>query len=285
MEHNKTGIKQMYSNYSSHILLVLITIMIMSFIYRGALDSNFINSISLGSTITSIILSIIAIFYTFLDSKNSESITLKMIDSTNNISQSVSSINESSEKLSNKIKSLDQIDRIMQQLDQLVINSEKTLDKLKSDEILKEIGGDTMDNSTSTNVDFNFNKDNLIAFLGNLSINIRSCCFFIYKAYDENSPLSYDQYNDFFNEMLVNDDLPGYDINQDIYTTLTILKALNLVDIESNDKYVLKVAFFNHDFEEALLGFIPKEHMMGDAPQARFYGTVYNYFNKIKNLQ
>ena len=80
------------NNLIKYALIVLITVNITFFVTKGSSNTKFVENFNFASTITSIILSVVAIIYTFVDSSQSKSISEKIIDSAENLKGSTENL-------------------------------------------------------------------------------------------------------------------------------------------------------------------------------------------------
>ncbi|WP_415337590.1 hypothetical protein, partial [Clostridium perfringens] len=77
---------------------------------------------------------------------------------------------------------------------------------------------------------------------------------------------------------------PQNTITSGILQTLNLFKAINLINFEyTKDKnYKIKINFFNKNFEELLLKYIPDENHINDSAQMKYFGWVYEFYNRNK---
>lgn len=282
MKGNLKSMVQLIKRYYSHILLVLITIIVINFIYKGASTPTFTETFNFGSTITSIILSVIAIIYTLIDSLESKTISSKIIDSADKLTVSVDSFDEITQKINKSAEKLDKVG----ELENLLLMIEKNIKRnINESKALKEAVISMVGSNSNNEVDSKVCKsivseEDISEIIRKFSLSMKRNCFFLYKALEYNQYIDFFDFNTFYNLAMQKEDLPYNDIYQGLYDTLNILSALNLMKFKVEENRT-KVEYINNTFKQELLKYIPKPGYFADAPQARFYGTVYDYFDNL----
>ncbi len=244
-----------------YILVILITINVHDFIVQTSNDTTFVNNFNFASTITSIILSVVAIIYTLIDGAQSKGIQTKIIDAADAIQKSVDELKEVSSQMKNineRINTLEQ--NILQSNSELAI----TLAQNKFD----------VDSSKSINEEI----ENIIM---NFSYENKRNCLLFYKAYKENVSINLANFNNFYNQILIEDDLPPTNIIEGALLTLDMISSMGYIQY-STDGNVITIHKFDKILEDIIIKYTSKENEYADAPDFRTFGTVYKYFRLIK---
>ncbi|WP_317412663.1 hypothetical protein [Clostridium baratii] len=87
-------IYNLYKKYQSYIIVLFLTISITSLVIKGSSDSSFVENFNFASTITSIILSVIAIFLTLVDSEKNSIVINNITDAAKNVEESTNTLND-----------------------------------------------------------------------------------------------------------------------------------------------------------------------------------------------
>lgn len=260
-------LKTIYKTIQPYIIVIFITISFTIFITKGSSDSSFVENFNFASTITSIILSIIAILLTLIDGEKSTSALDK-------ISKSTESLTGASDKIEIFINQLletkDSIYETKNSLENGNLQIREVLATMfEENSVTQEI-----DKDTDLNLDFE-------KLLYNFPHSIRQYILFAYETYKLHKSVDIIDFSNFYKNEMINDDLPGYDISSDLVTTLTVLRGFNILEFCMNEKGFLSVDYISNDFEKAIKNVIPSEDYFADAPDARFFGTVYKYFKTL----
>lgn len=260
-------LKTIYKTIQPYIIVIFITISFTIFIMKGSSDSSFVENFNFASTITSIILSIIAILLTLIDGEKSTSALDK-------ISKSTESLTDASDKIEIFINQLvetkDSISEAKNSLENGNLQMREALTTMFQETAV------TQEISKDTNLNLDFEK-----LLYNFPHSIRQYILFAYETYKLNRSVDIVGFSNFFKNEMINDDLPGYDIYSDLVTTLTVLRGFNILKFSMDENGFLSVSYIYDDFEKAIKNVIPSEDYLADAPDARFFGTVYKYFKTI----
>lgn len=260
-----------YKRCQPYIITIFITISLTTFVMKGSSVSTFVENFNFASTLTSIILSIIAILITLIEGAKSSSILDKIADAASNVDKSTSTLNDARNQIEEFINKLSQTE------DNILNETKSHYEKTKEDicAVMRE-HAITID----TSLDFNLNKDfDLENFLWRLPHPIRQHCLFIYKTNEYHISSDIYDFNNFFNIEITKENLPGYDVAEGILNTLYILQGLNLIEFSFDDDGLLSINFIDENFKQAIEAVIPKEDYFADSPDSRFFGPVYEYFN------
>lgn len=255
----------------SYIITVLITIIIMHIIYSGAGDSTFTEQFSFASTITSIILSVIAIIYTFIDGESGKVANEKIINSAEVINSNTNKLGEMITAIDNSVEGLNRIDELKEILLKIERNNHDNFRKV--DEVMREM---LITKVESNNIKLSLTKEDFKNILNSLDMSTKRNYLLIYLSYKNNFKLDVNGFNKFYNTILIEEDLPTGDVTESIFTTLNMLRAFNLLKY-SYVEYEIIVDEFNNTFAEAINELLPKDIIYVDSPCARFYGSVYKF--------
>ena len=270
----------------THILVILITIMIMQFIYKGAIDNNFVNTFSFGSTISSIILSVVAIMYTFIDGAKNKEVGNKLIESADSISRNVISLNKLIEKLEGYNESLEIINDIKSDIVRLIDTNDTAISVWQelAMEGTKNQKNKIMDSEITVDRELKFYEEgeimkefNLTNVVERLTYDIKSNLLFFILGYENNRLLNLGDFETYYNELLKSDDLPMYNKSIDLMNTLNVFMAFDLLKY-SYDNYSIRVEYIDKELVAIVKKYIPEDGMFADLPQVRYSGWVYNYF-------
>ncbi|MDM0927126.1 hypothetical protein QTI85_13810 [Clostridium perfringens] len=286
--------KDRIKNLSPYVLLVVLTIIVTKFVFVGAGDIDFVNTFSFGSTISSILLSLIAIFYTFLDSRDSNKILGEINSSTNEMKKSIKEFNKLNDILKSQTDKFDNLNNIMKEnADKLkkLDDLESILDKF-SEKIMKSneemarammnqhyFNNEYKDEMRRNEVNLdNKTKDEIIR---NFSHEIRRNCLFICKSYEYDKEIKILSFNRFFNQILIEEDFGEINIIDNFLATLQMLDALNFIKYKFNEIDNILIESLDNEFIRVIREVVPSEEFIGDAWQSRLYGTVYRYFENL----
>lgn len=270
----------------THVLVILITIMIMQFIYKGAIDNNFVNTFSFGSTISSIILSVVAIMYTFIDGAKNKEVGNKLIESADSISRNVISLNKFIEELEGYNESLEIINDIKSDIVRLTDTNHTAISVWQelAMEGTKNQKNKIMDSEITVDRELKFYEEgeimkefNLNNVVERLTYDIKSNLLFFILGYENNRLLNLGDFETYYNELLKSDDLPMYNKSIDLMNTLNVFMAFDLLKY-SYDNYSIRVEYIDKELVAIVKKYIPKDGMFADSPQVRYFGWVYNYF-------
>ena len=270
----------------THVLVILITIMIMQFIYKGAIDNNFVNTFSFGSTISSIILSVVAIMYTFIDGAKNKEVGNKLIESADSISRNVISLNKFIEKLEGYNESLEIINDIKSDIVRLIDTNHTAISVWQelAMEGTKNQKNKSIDSEITVERELKFYEEgeimkefNLNNVVERLTYDIKSNLLFFILGYENNRLLNLGDFETYYNELLKSDDLPIYNKSIDLMNTLNVFMAFGLLKY-SYDNYSIRVEYIDKELVAIVKKYIPEDGMFADSPQVRYFGWVYNYF-------
>lgn len=270
----------------THVLVILITIMIMQFIYKGAIDNNFVNTFSFGSTISSIILSVVAIMYTFIDGAKNKEVGNKLIESADSISRNVISLNKFIEKLEGYNESLEIINDIKSDIVRLIDTNHTAISVWQelAMEGTKNQRNKIIDSEITVERELKFYEEgeimkefNLNNVVERLTYNIKSNLLFFILGYENNRLLNLGDFETYYNELLKSDDLPMYNKSIDLMNTLNVFMAFDLLKY-SYDNYSIRVEYIDKELVAIVEKYIPEDGMFVDSSQVRYFGWVYNYF-------
>lgn len=259
MEKIKTLLKKL----SPYIIVIFITINVHDFIVQTSNNTTFVNNFNFASTITSIILSVVAIIYTLIDGSQSKGIQTKIVEAADDIQQSVNELKEVSSRMKDINKKINQLEENIKQS-----NSELAATLTYKKGVTKH----DIDNTKSI-------SEELDQIIGNFSIESIRNCFLFYKAFKENVSLDIVKFNEYYNDVLKSDNLPSMDIKGSILSTLDIFSSLGYIEYTLSGKN-LTIVDFDKQLENSLKIYIPEENYYSDSYDARLFGTVYSYFNK-----
>lgn len=259
-------LKKIYIKSQSYIIVIFVTISATVFIMSCSSDSSFVENFNFASTITSIILSIIAILLTLIDGEKSNSILEK-------ISKSTESLNKASDKIetftNQLIETKNSISETKDSFENRTLQMQEVLVTMFNENSVTQ----EFDKDTKLNLDFE-------KLLYKYPHGIRQYILVAYETYKSKKKVDIVDFSNFFKNEMMNDDLPGYDIYSDLITTLTVLRGFDLVDFNLYSPF-LTVSYIDNEFEKAINNVIPSEDYFADAPDMRFFGTVYKYFKNI----
>ncbi|MFR7934280.1 MAG: hypothetical protein ACLU4S_02475 [Clostridium perfringens] len=274
--------KETKINILSHLLTVLITIITMHFIYMGSVDSTFANSFSFGSTISSIILSVVAIVYTFVDGSKNKEASNKIIESAEIIQNNTNNLNETVNILGDYQNSFKVLSDLKAMVENLYENNREFLGSWReiamtyNRNIQNEVSIDSQSDEFSINID-------LDKVVRELSYEIKSNLLFLLLSYRNNRVLDLDRFQRFYNDLLISEALPiKENIAINIIETLNLFKSLELINYEYNNvvEYNITITYFNEKLEELLQKYIPSNDFLADAPQLRYFGWVYDFYKR-----
>lgn len=268
-------LKTIYKNVQPYIIVVFITISFTTFIMLGASDSSFVENFNFASTITSIILSIIAILITLIDGEKNSNILDKIIQATSNINESTKSLNIASDRIEFFINKLDETEKNI--LNETKLQSEgvkEAVFTMIEEKELFQQQTQHLFNSGDLNIEFD-------KMLYSLPYSIRQYCLFVYESYKYKGSISISSFDKFYKKELKKDNRPMYDTYEGIRTTLYMLKGFNLIDFEFDDNNYLIVTYFDDIFKNAINAVIPSEEYYADAPDLIFFGSVHKYFKTL----
>lgn len=262
-------IKKISKILSPYIIVILITINVHDFIIETSNDTTFVNNFNFASTITSIILSVVAIVYTLIDGAQSKGIQTKIIDSADDIQKSVKELKEVSLRMKD-------IDNKINKLEENIIKSNSELATTLS--YREDFDKQEIDNSKPI-------SEELENIMANLSYENMRNCFLFYKAFKEEVTLNLNDFNEFFNQILKDDDLPNINIVEGALLTLDMMSSLGYIEYSVFNKNKVKIHDFDKKLEDTIMKYVPEENNYADAPELRMFGTVYKYFDIIKNTK
>lgn len=288
--------KDRIKNLSPYVLLVVLTIIVTKFVFVGAQDIDFANTFSFGSTISSILLSLIAIFYTFLDSRDSNKIMGEINSSTKEMKSSIEKFNKLNDILERQTNKFDKLNAIMEEhaeklkkLDELEPILNRVGERIiKSNEELAMSMFNEYDYGNEKKAEFKVNLDfkTKNEIIRNFSPEIRRNCLFICKSYEHNKELKILSFNRFFNKVLIEEDLGEMNIIDNFLATLQMLEALNFIEYKFNGTNNISIdniliESLDAEFVEIINEIVPSKDYIADAWQYRLYGSVYRYFENL----
>lgn len=246
-----------------YILVILITINIHDFIVQTSSDTTFVNNFNFASTITSIILSVVAIIYTLIEGSQSKGIQNKMFETADDIQKSVNELKKVSSEMKNFNSRINELEENIR-----TSNSELAATLTHRDGITPN----EINRSNSMN-------DELEDILGNFSLESIRNCFLFNMAYRASINLNISDFNNYYDQILIEDDLPPRDITGSILSTLDIVSSLGYIQYTISGDNV-RIVDFDHRLEEAMSRYIPEEENYSDSYDSRLFGTVYRYFRR-----
>jgi len=265
-------LKEKYKRKQPYIITIMLTIVVTSFVMRGASDSTFVENFNFASTITSIILSVIAILITIIDRETSTSILNKTVEATETIDISTRNLNTASSKIDNFVNRL-------KSLEENIINTKEQSAATREAVITLEQtmkGSANMAHFKRNDIPDLNDVENLNIILSGLSFSTRQYILLIHQSFVLEKSINLLEFNDFIKKVFYTDDLPTYETIESISTTLDILRGLNLIEFEY-DNVNLKVIYLNENFKKSIETVIPNVNWLADAPDGRFFGSVYEY--------
>ncbi|WP_270642156.1 hypothetical protein [Paraclostridium sordellii] len=264
-------------------LIILLTVNITFFITKGSSDSTFVENFNFASTITSIILSVVAIIYTFVDSSQSKSVSEKIIDSAENLKCSTENLEKVGKDIEVFVENISSFEKRILGTVQNESASTKELLVERVDERMNEIMRKIDENKVGLNKkDILSLSDNMEDFIIGLSDTIKQYCLLTYRAYKEDTELNIIEYNQFYNKELIREGFGEYDITEGFMTYIEIFKGLNLIQFEFNDYRNLVIKYLNPQLETLVNTLLPSEGYYSDSREFRHYGTVYEFFKTKK---
>ncbi len=281
----KNHIKEYYSQIFTGIVIFLIT----SFVYIGYTDCDFVEMFSFGATVSSIILSVIAIIYTLVQSQDSNRISAKINDSTDSIqttSGKLEKITNDIESATNNLKGINELKIIMDNLKTTVSRGNQRNDE--TFKILQKMSTSSTERGPVTNKesDYEFklsekliSKVELESLLYKFPLYVRSHIFFLYMCYKQQKRVNIEEYNEFYKASMIADDISPRDISEDIKMVIFILTPLNIIKY-TLDGYEIFINDFNGFLKEALLESSPEKiGGYSDVITARMFEPIYKFFN------
>lgn len=272
--------KQNYNQFFRYVFIILITMNISFFILKGSSDSSFVENFNFASTITSIILSVIAIVYTFVDSSDSKHISTQIISSAEEIKQSI----EDLEKVRLDIKSSVENMSALEETITGVIREESAI----TQDIISEsfISRQNEIIETKHSVEnykkiLDLTKDADIKYLANsITLHTKQYCLLIYLSYVEKLDFNIFNFAKFFSRRTSKYASVDVNICYRFLGSLELLGVLNLIDVAYNDNNI-SVNSISDKFEILVNEF--KELNDYDDYRERIYlGSVYEYFASLK---
>lgn len=273
-------LKKQYRRIQPYIITIMLTIAITSFIIQGASDSTFVENFNFASTITSIILSVIAILITIIDRETSTSILNKTVEATETITLSTQNLNSASIKIDEFVNILKETEdnilkKTQQQYDELIITMTQSNIMERKGDFKNMFNNNDLPNLNS--------QDDLEKVLYGLSFNTRQYILLIHQSYINKKSIDLLKFNKYIKNEFEIDKLTTYETVDSIATTLDILRGLNLIEFNfDREELKFRVDFVNENFKLAVESVIPGEDCLSDAPDARYFGTVYNFIKSQK---
>lgn len=252
----------------TYIIIVFITYAFFMFTFEGSSNAEFINLFSFGSTITSVILAIMAIIYAYVDSKASNEVNIKLISSTEEIKSSVSKLSDIKnefEKFSKDFgKKVNELQEDVKYNNDYV--KELAYSMEEKNKIFKE----------STN---DWSEEKLNEIINSFTLDVKRNCLILLKAYEDEKTFDIEDYDKFYNESLIADDLPSNSMRNSFFNTLDILSSFGLVKYSFlHEINLIIVQDMNKEFKNSLENNLTKEGEYEDARDLREMGCVYKYF-------
>lgn len=260
--------KQNVNQFLVYLLIILITLNISFFIFKGSSNATFVENFNFASTITSIILSVIAIIYTFIDSSQSKSIS-------NNIISSAEEIKKTSEDLKN-IKADIQlsIENMHREINRTILNETC---------IIRESIERKNNTTNALNIS---NVDDLSLMIEGLRYSTRNYLLILYLSFEYNISFITYEYIDFYNRRLYNSNLSRAEqksMHYEFLLILEILGCLNLIDYYFYDCQIY-IKDFNDNFKQTLSSefdnLIPKDDI---SSELIIFKTTFEFFNTKNN--
>ncbi|HBF6775073.1 TPA: hypothetical protein OL425_002962 [Clostridioides difficile] len=252
-------------NIKVFIIMFFLIMSFFSFIYKGSAVPNFIDLFSFGATITSIILSVIAIMYTFIDSYQSQEINNRIASSSEEIKTTVFKLRN----ISNKIENLsDNFNDLKQHVE---INNNQ-LKEFKDNLVNKE--------SLFTEDSFSLSNINLGNLIEGFTMQTKRNCLLIAQSYEHNIEIDISDFNLFYNQSLRSRDLPLSDIVGEFVAILDLLSSFGLIKCNIISNAVnIKIENINIYFLKEINEHLPKVGDFSDDLEDRELGSVFRYID------
>jgi hypothetical protein len=268
-----------YKNSQSYIIVVFITVSATIFVMKGSSDSTFIENVNFASTLTSIVLSIIAIILTLIESSKNDSSIERMHQASMSVNESTKILNESKAKIQEFIVK-------MTEAQEDIKYTREDINK-----VMKRYESNSPDEKKNTKAEShktektNISKTDFNKLVWTVPHAIRQYLLLISKAYEHNVILDIDDFNKFYNKILIKDDLTAYEIYDGLITTLYILQGFELIKFKFTDDWLLKITYIDKELIKAINNLVPDEECFEDSPALRYYGSVCSYFKELKNRE
>lgn len=263
----------------THTLTMLITAIVVAFIINGAGNDGFVEKFSFGSTISSIILSVVAIIYTFVDGSKSTEVNNTLVNSAKTIEGNLKDLDHFIDELKDMGKNISKITELSKMIKELIGKNDSAIDGWRAMAESAVTAQEYRMNSEEVITEMDKNEINLA--ISKLSYNTRSKLLLFKLAYEKKYELDLDTFERYFNNLLKEDELPsGRDIASEAMIVLDIFAGLELIHFKY-ENYKIKITQIDTEFIKALNKNIPEEDMMADSVQMRSFGWVYEYFNYI----
>lgn len=266
-------------NILTHVLAVLITAIIVTFIIKGSGDNSFVDKFSFGSTISSIILSVVAIMYTFVDGSKSNEVNNTLVNSAKKIEGNLNELDILVKNFKGMENNLGKITEINKKVEELICKNDDAIGGWRA---MAE-AATTSQNEESVKYDIEveiMRKDEIKLVVNNLTYNTKSKLLLFRLAYENKLNLDLDQFELYYNILLEQENLPNDNtIANEAMIVLDIFSALNLIKFEYIN-YKIKILQIDLEFIKALNKCIPEKDFMADSAQMRFFGWVYDFFDK-----
>lgn len=221
-------LKPFFKKLVPYILVVLIMIIINNFIVRTSGNTTFINNFNFASTLVSIMLSLIAIFYTFIDGAESKVVQNKIIESSEEIkksSQDLKSINSIIDEFKKELKKTE---------NNIIENN-----TLRNNAFLKEFQEEVPKSKNDDSKSLFINNENIGKFISSSSDGTLLIIYGIIRSYECKKDI--DTNDIIFDEKKY--------LNNNIFPVVDILRALNFISADSKG-YVIKIKSVKSEFLE-----------------------------------
>lgn len=256
-------IEKLFKKLSPYIIVIFLTVHIHNFIVTTSGNTTFVNNFNFASTITSIILSVVAIMYTLIEGAQSK------------IAQS--NIEKASEEVKKSVIELKGVTQYMKEmknkLNELETNIMENNSELVNSIIEKSYNRTEVDDSKPI-------SGQLSNILDGFAIDSLRNCLLFYKSYELKKDLDINRFNKYYNKHLSRALLPTHNITDGVFKTLEFLSSLGCIEY-TYDLKKLKIVDFSEDLKEALFERIPHEDEYSDMQDGLYFGTVYDFFRNV----
>ncbi|MGL4742091.1 MAG: hypothetical protein ACRC41_15030 [Sarcina sp.] len=261
----------------THILTMLITAIVVAFIIKGAGNDGFVEKFSFGSTISSIILSVVAIIYTFVDGSKSTEANNTLVNSAKTIEGNLKDLDNLIDELKGMGNNISKITELSKMIKELIGKNDSAINGWRAMAESAVTAQENRMNSEEVITEMDKNEINLV--ISKLSYNTKSKLLLFKLAYEKECELDLDTFEMYFNNLLKEDELPsGKDIASEAMIVLDIFAGLELIHFKY-ENLKIQITQIDSAFIKALNKNIPEEDMMADSAQMRFFGWVYEYFS------
>lgn len=257
----------------TYIIIIFITYIFFMFTFEGSSNAEFINLFSFGSTITSIILSVMAIIYAYVDSKASNEVNIKLVSSTEEIKNSVSKLSD-----------------IKNEFEKFSEDFGKKVNELQEDvkynnDYVKELAYSMEEkNKIFKESENDWTEEKLNEIINSFTLDVKRNCLILLKTFEDERTFDVEDYDKFYNDFLRKEDLGSNSIRNSFFNTLDILSSFGLVKYSfMHEINLIFIQDMNKQFKNSLENNLTKEGEYADARDLREIGCVYKYFKNEEN--